>query len=202
MCIFLPRLSEESGYTANKNGNIGTIQYHRALRMHKSQRSPEILTGKQTQVFWGLVYSSLWNNISFLMNSFFFQNSNGFGCFFKLQTLPNFFWQVYLHPFSFQVQVLLSLFHIKIRCAYKNTYMKRRIVCIKPFFLLLMTIGPEFPTEYKQSAGYECQLSFFKEKKRKEYLAVLQAKFLFDRRAGCTEIQGLTWMHFNRSYTV
>lgn len=51
MGIFLPRLSEESGYTANKNDNIGTIQYYRALRMHKSQRSLEILMGKQTQVF-------------------------------------------------------------------------------------------------------------------------------------------------------
>lgn len=72
MGIFLPRLSEESGYTANKNDNIGTIQYYRVLRMHKSQRSLEILMGKQTQVFWGSVYSSLWNNVSFLIDSFFF----------------------------------------------------------------------------------------------------------------------------------
>jgi len=47
---FLPWLSEESGYTVNKNDNIGTIQYYyRVLQMHKSQRSLKILMGKQTK---------------------------------------------------------------------------------------------------------------------------------------------------------
>lgn len=91
MGIFLPRLSEESEYTANKNDNIGTIQYYRILRMHKSQRSLAILMGKQPQVFWGSVYSSLWNNVSFLINSFFFKIGMFFVVFSKLQTLPNFF---------------------------------------------------------------------------------------------------------------